>query len=127
VTSSEQLNSIAVAPNFYTSYIGGAIYTIAGWPTGIAEPASAVGNTTATLNASLNSLGLPGSYWFQYGTSSTALTTKTTAAALNSINGVVQVSTPVTGLTPNTTYYYQVVATSAGGTATGAVLSFTTN
>ena len=36
------------------------------------------------------------------------------------------VTAPLTGLTPKTTYYFEVVATNAVGTTVGAILSFTT-
>jgi hypothetical protein len=39
----------------------------------------------------------------------------------------VAASTKLTGLKTKTTYYYQVLVTTAGGTSAGSVLSFTTN
>ena len=53
-----------------------------------------------------------------YGTNPT-LTMGTTTATVQSIGsgtGTVSVTAPLTGLEPGTTYYFQVVASSSGGT-----------
>jgi hypothetical protein len=39
----------------------------------------------------------------------------------------VKASAQLTGLSTKTTYYFQVVATTAGGSCSSSVLSFTTN
>ena len=75
----------------------------------------------------VNTLGLTGTFYFQYGTSSTAFTTSTAKAALPASTTRTEASTGLTGLTTKTKYYYQVVVTTAGGTTTGGVQSFTTN
>jgi hypothetical protein len=97
-------------------------------------PASSIGTPNATLNALVNTFGMTGSYYFEYGTSSTALTSTTakTALPMSSLGsriGVapVPVGAKLTGLTTKTTYYYQVVITTSAGISSGAVLSFTTN
>ena len=48
------------------------------------------------------------------------------AARLGAGSGAVAYAQALTGLTPNTTYYYCAIASNAVGTAFGAVLSFTT-
>jgi hypothetical protein len=75
----------------------------------------------------VNTLGLTGSYIFQYGKSSTALTTSTSKTALSASTALVKASAQLTGLSTKTTYYFQVVATTAGGSCSSSVLSFTTN
>jgi hypothetical protein len=74
----------------------------------------------------VNTAGVAGSYSFHYGTSSTVLTTATATTTLTaSVNRATATATLNT-LAANTTYYYQVQVTTAGGTTTGAVQSFTT-
>jgi hypothetical protein len=41
-------------------------------------------------------------------------------------NALQSITLPISGLTPNTTYRYRLVATNANGTTTGIVRSFTT-
>jgi hypothetical protein len=64
---------------------------------------------------------------FQYSTSSTlASPTSTTPQNIGSGTTGQSVSASVTGLTPGTTYYYRVVATSTAGTTQGSIMSFQT-
>ena len=65
---------------------------------------------------------------FVYGTSP-SLTTGTTTTAGQSVGSgtdAVFVSAALAGLSPGTAYYFQVVATSTGGTADGSVAGFNT-
>ncbi len=64
-------------------------------------------------------------YSFQYGTSQYSLYNSTPTQTL--YNGSGNVSAYVTGLMPNTTYYYQLVASNSYGSTHGGVLSFVTN
>lgn len=127
VQVTETIKAIAVATGDTQSLVASATYTLIGSPTALAAPASSITTSTATLNGIVNTLGLTGSYVFQYGTSSTALNITTTKTALGASTAAVPVSAGLTGLTTKTRYYYQVVVTTSGGTGTGAVLSFTTN
>ena len=81
-------------------------------------------NTSATLNSSINSNGLSTTYYFSYSTTSsgtyTDLITQTTTG-----NG--PVSSPITGLASNTTYFYKVTATNTDGSVTSAVCEFKTD
>ena len=96
-------------------------------PTAVTEAAE-VGNGIAFLNAQLNANGEETHYSFLYGTSPTlAGATQTPimdfGSGVNPNTSYVQVS----GLSPATTYYFQVQASNASGTSSGAILSFTTN
>ena len=127
VNLSRTIRAIAVAGGDADSVVATEVYMIASSPSVLAAPATPVGTTDATLNAFVNSQGVTGSYYFQYGTSRTALTTSTTKTSLGASSTRVQASAKLTNLTAATTYYYNVVVTNAGGTTTGNLLSFTTN
>jgi hypothetical protein len=96
--------------------------------TATTEAATAVTSTTATLNASVNPEGSATTVAFVYGTDPTLMsgTTTTTGQAIGSGTSAMAVTAALTGLEPGTTYYEQVVATSAEGTTDGAILSFST-
>lgn len=82
-------------------------------------------NTSANINYFLNANSLSTTSIVKYGLTDTALTNQVTGGtATGSTN------TPatgyLTGLTPNTTYYYQIEATNSIGTTVSPVGSFTT-
>jgi plastocyanin len=87
--------------------------------------ASAVGETGATLNGSVNPSGQSTTYHFDYGatgsygqeTPEEAAGEGTTAASKSAV---------VSGLTPATTYHFRIVAKSAAGTTLGADRTFST-
>jgi hypothetical protein len=96
-------------------------------PTVVSEPASPVGENTATLNATVNPNGVSVSdCHFEYGTT----TSYGSSAACSSLPGSgtspVAVSASVTGLSVTTTYHFRISATSAEGTSTGSDQAFTT-
>ncbi len=121
------IRAIAQAPGYAESAVAAAGYAIVGSPSALAAPATAVSTSDASLNAVVNTLGVTGSYFFQYGTSSTALTSNTPKTPLSASTAPVNVSAQLTGLAAKTTYYFQVVVTTKSGISSGAVLSFTTN
>ena len=95
--------------------------------------ATAVGSTTATLNAQINPLGNDTSYYFQYGTESCAENpgscTDTPAAPGEDIGagiGDVARSVALSGLSPNSTYFFRVIASNTLGTTEGPEHTFTT-
>lgn len=99
-------------------------------PSVVTQAATSITGTTATLNATVNPQGGDTSAYFLYGTNSalTSNTTKVPLAGLSLGTGTTDqtVAEPVSGLSPNTTYYYEIVAANTGGTSTGNILNFTT-
>ena len=98
-----------------------------GAPWTILAISTAIGTTSATLNAVANTQGLAGSYYFQYGSSSTALTSSTAKVTLSATATGQAAAAALTTLKSKTTYYFQVVVSTAAGTGSGEILSFTTN
>jgi hypothetical protein len=90
--------------------------------------AGSIGSTTATLSGSENPNGLAvtGCH-FTYGIGTPSGATVPCTALPGSGQSTVSVSAPLSGLTAGVTYEFQLVATSTGGTSTGAVGSFTTH
>ena len=89
-------------------------------PTVAGEPASAVTQTTATLNATVNPNGGEVSDCkLEYGTSSSYGSSAPCTPQPGSGTTPVPVSAAITTLTPNTTYHFRVTATNATGTTTG--------
>jgi len=96
-------------------------------PAGTTAAATAVAATTATLGAQVNPNGADTHAWFLWGTSSTLSGASQTASQdVGSTNGFNAVSATISGLSPSTTYYYQVVAQNGVGAASGTIFSFTT-
>jgi hypothetical protein len=133
VSINETILAIAILPSA-SSAVPVATYTFVSAPTVLAVPASSISTPNATLHALVSTYGMTGTYYFEYGTSSTALTSTTAktslpSSALGSRLGIapVPVSAALTGLVTKTTYYFQVVVTTSAGTSSGQVLSFTTN
>ncbi len=99
-------------------------------PTGFAPyaqtgAATNLGTTYATLNGSVSANGSATSYWFEYGTT-ISLGQNSQVFSAGTATYTQSVSAAVSNLTPNTTYYFRVVAQNAYGTAQGAILSFGT-
>ena len=90
--------------------------------------ASAVTNTSAQVAGSTNAHGAATAYVFEYGTS-TAFGQIGPVPSGNAGAGTagLAVSTTLSGLQPNTTYFYRLVAANSQGTTTGTVKSFITS
>ncbi|MCP4215881.1 MAG: hypothetical protein GY765_14605 [bacterium] len=88
--------------------------------------ASAVENTTATLNGTINANGNTTTASFQYGF--TAAYGQSASASPNPVTGssTTSITAGLTGLNPDTTYHYRAVGYNAGGTIYGADMTFTT-
>jgi hypothetical protein len=84
-----------------------------------------VGATTATLTGAVDRRGRATNWYFEYGTS-TSYGARTPNRGAPSGAGARNVTAPLTGLTPGTTYHYRLVATSDAGTGRGVDATFTT-
>jgi hypothetical protein len=94
-------------------------------PTVNTTAATAVTETSATLNGSTNPNGLVTTYDFQYGATASygSATTATSAGAATTASSE---TAAITGLSPGTTYHYRLIATNAAGTTYGADETLTT-
>jgi multidrug resistance efflux pump len=88
--------------------------------------ASGIGSRSATLGGTVDPAGAGTSYWFEYGTSASSLTSKTPKVGAGSGSIDVSVSANVSGLGPGRTYYFRVMASNPTGTSSGATVSFAT-
>jgi hypothetical protein len=91
------------------------------------SPATAVGISTATLQAQVDPVGFDTTYRFEYG-SDTSYGTSIPASAqdIGGGSGYLTVSQLLVGLQGATTYHYRVVATNANGTTDGPDRTFKT-
>ena len=90
--------------------------------------ATSITSNSAMLNGSVNPNGSQTDAWFEYGTSSTlsgytACPNQTTGSDKSSVN----ISQPVTNLSPKLTYYYRIVASSDLGITKGTIMDFNTS
>jgi hypothetical protein len=95
-------------------------------PTVSTGTASAVTAGGATVSGTVNPNGLAASYYFEFGTTS-AYGFQTSPASAGALTTVKPVSGTLSGLAPNQTYHYRLVAVNAGGTTLGADAQFKTN
>lgn len=112
-----------------------AMVALAAAITGVAVAASSpsvktraavsIGNTSATLQATVNPNGSQTSYSFQYGPTSAYGDTTASHSAGRGTKPVA-VAIQVGGLTPGTTYHYRVLALNTSGSAIGFDGTFTT-
>lgn len=123
-----------------------AIYNVSGYPDGVGwtvggttaqatlasprcqagatGPVSALTPTGATLHGLVEADGAQAAHYFNYGTT-IAYGQSTLERQTSSASGVL-VSEPITGLLPNTTYHYRLVASSGTITTVGEDRTFTT-
>jgi len=94
-------------------------------PSATSGSPSSVGESSATVNGTVNPNGQSTTYYFRYGTT-TSYGLQTTPAGAGPGTGMVAVHAALDGLSPNTTYHYQLVATSSAGTTNGADETLTT-
>lgn len=95
-------------------------------PSAATNAATGVSITDATLNGTVNANNSTTAVTFEYGT--TASYGSTATASPSSVTGTsdTTISADITGLSPDTTYHYRVVATNSLGTTYGADKTFTT-
>ncbi len=96
-------------------------------PVTTGETTSEVGSATAKVSAQLNSGGLASCYWIEYGTSASygGRMPQEKCIAV-SAGEKIKVSTEVSGLQPNTRYYFRVAASNALGSRSGEGGTFVT-
>jgi hypothetical protein len=95
----------------------------------LTHAASSITNTTASLNGSGYAPGAASAtFWFCYDTTANLATCNPVAATPSSATAgnSASISYAVSGLTAGTTYYFKAMANSAGTTASGTILNFTT-
>jgi sugar lactone lactonase YvrE len=116
----------------YATETGESSIDVTASPTATAPAAStgaatSVAVTTAVLAATVNPNGADTHTWFLYGTSGNLSgASQTPSQDLGPASGADAVSVPISGLTADTTYYYQAVAQNSIGTTSGSIFSFTT-
>jgi hypothetical protein len=116
----------AVAINFTgTTYGPDQVFVTPGPPKVELSSSSGVGQTAATLNASVNPNSAATTVQFEYGTT-THYGTTTAGAAAGSDDGSHQIAVVVGGLQPATAYHFRVVASNPYGTTNGGDQTFTT-
>ncbi|HQZ15224.1 MAG TPA: Calx-beta domain-containing protein, partial [Vicinamibacteria bacterium] len=95
-------------------------------PTVTTDPATAVTDTEATWNGTVNPNGLATDAYFEYGLDTT-YGSATTPSSAGSGSVPVPVTFAATGLLCGRTYHYRVVASNSLGTASGLDVSFATS
>jgi hypothetical protein len=105
-------------------WAGAGVATSASAPTATTGPVTEVGPTSVTATGTVNPNGLATTWYLEFGTS-TSYGSKTSSRSAGSGTAGVDVSAPLTGLTPGTTYHYRIVATNSAGTGRGADGIFT--
>ncbi len=94
-------------------------------PTVSTGAASSITATGATLTGTVNPQGFDTYYHFEYGTT-TGVEEQTPPLDAGSGTSQVQISVPLTGLQPSTTYYFRFVASNQNGAQKGTELTVTT-
>ena len=92
-------------------------------PSTVTSPATSVGPTTATLNGTVDPNGVATTLHFVYGASTAYGSTTATASAGSGTSGS-GASATLTGLAPNTTYHYQLLASNSIGESGGGDRDF---
>jgi hypothetical protein len=88
---------------------------------------TAIGQNSATLHATVNPNGLPTTYQFHYGpTSALGSVSPAVPASAGAGKTGLAVSTNLAGLSPDTTYYVQLVASNSAGSSSTALSTFKT-
>jgi phosphodiesterase/alkaline phosphatase D-like protein len=80
--------------------------------------------STITFRATVNANNAPTQYWLVCGSNPQSMNTATPKGS--PLLGSATVTSTVTGLKPNTTYYFRFIASNAFGTTVSTMQSFTT-
>jgi hypothetical protein len=81
---------------------------------------------SATLNGSVNADSVPTSVWFEYGTQNSLINPTSINAFRVSSGNSSSLLANISGLNPNTTYYFRAVAQNSEGRVSGNIFLFTT-
>jgi plastocyanin len=100
-------------------------FTTKGPPLATTSAATPVTDVNATLRGSVNPRGHATTYFFKWGETASYGHETSVASAGSGISSTL-VSAPLTGLLPETTYHFRLVANNSSGPAEGTDLSFTT-
>lgn len=87
--------------------------------------ATEVNSSSALLHGTVDANGAPTTYYFKYGTT-TEVKETTKVESAGSGEESAPFSKAVTGLLPNTKYYFRIVASNSAGTSEGSNSNFTT-
>ncbi len=112
----------AGGPNHHTVAVFGPALTLPDATTGVATE---IARTTAKVNGTVNPLGSEATYQFEYGTTTSygnAVPASPTLVGSDSTNH--QLSVELSGLEPDATYHFRIVATNANGTSVGEDRTF---
>lgn len=126
VASTAATTSAATARAFAASALASAASAAPTRASVASAPATSITPTGATLAASINPRGQRATYSFQYGTDRAALTGSTPSAEIGPDGAALPVSYPLSGLQPNTRYYFRAVATNPTGVTNGRTRTFVT-
>lgn len=103
----------------------GAPSPVGSAPSSVTVTASGVSKTTANLNGEINPNKASTQYWFEYG--QTANLGNTTAfVTVGDGSAKMPISTSVSNLNPDTTYYFRLNAQNQFGTVNGSIVNFKT-
>jgi RHS repeat-associated protein len=94
-------------------------------PTVQSLPATSVTTTSAQMNASVNPNGSSTTAYFEYGTTTSYGSTTGLGGSFGGTSAA-PINFSMSGLSPNSTYHYRVVATNSGGTSRGSDVQFKT-
>jgi hypothetical protein len=94
-------------------------------PTVSASAANDITTNHAVVTGALNPNGLPTTYYWQWGTS-TSYGKTTPDPSFFPVPGPIYLTADLWGLSPDTTYHYQLVASNSAGSVATADLSFST-
>jgi C1A family cysteine protease len=127
ITRTTTIKAIAAGASYANSAVASSTYTLVGSPVVLTGLATQIATPKATLNALVNDMGAGGQVYFLWGTSATALNSKTPQVSIAAQTGNQNVSATLGALSTKTVYYFRPVVSTAGGVGYGAVQSFKTN
>jgi len=99
---------------------------VATGPIVVTTAATAIGNSTATLNGTVNANNQSTAVTFEYGLTTSYGSVVAGVPATVTGNTVTPITANISGLMPNTVYHYRIKGVNTGGTANGGDMTFTT-